>query len=235
MIQNYQLLQKQMTKANNLYNKSNDLQTEKEKEKEQQDREKRINKKATFLYERAIEEYNTLIRKKKILLSEKKKIFLFTEELDAKKKQYIKKAWNKINKSLASIFNTLLPGASAKLVEPEGLTYMNGLEVKVALGGKWKHSLTELSGGQKSLLALAFIFALLQFKPAPIYILDEIDAALDSNHTQNIGIMIRKHFPKSQFIVVSLKEGLFNHANVLFRTEFVNKLSVITRVEPNDS
>merc|ERR1712217_828601 len=64
-----------------------------QKEKEQQDREKRINKKATFLYERAIEEYNTLIRKKEILLSEKKKIFLFTEELDAKKKQYIKKAW----------------------------------------------------------------------------------------------------------------------------------------------
>ena len=56
-------------------------------------------------------------------------------------------------------------------------------------------------------------------QPAPIYILDEVDAALDLSHTQNIGRMIRTHFPQSQFIVVSLKEGMFNNANVIFRTK----------------
>jgi ABC-type transport system involved in cytochrome c biogenesis ATPase subunit len=56
-------------------------------------------------------------------------------------------------------------------------------------------------------------------QPAPIYILDEVDAALDLSHTQNIGRMIRTHFPYSQFIVVSLKEGMFNNANVIFRTK----------------
>ncbi len=61
---------------------------------------------------------------------------------------------------------------------------MAGLEVKVAFGGVWKESLTELSGGQRSLLALSLILALCRFKPAPIYILDEVDAALDLNHTQ---------------------------------------------------
>ena len=47
--------------------------------------------------------------------------------------------------------------------------------------------LSELSGGQRSLLALSFILALLKYRPAPFYILDEIDAALDSSHTENIG------------------------------------------------
>ena len=55
-----------------------------------------------------------------------------------------------------------------------------GLEVKVAFGGVWKASLTELSGGQRSLLALSLILAMLLFKPAPIYILDEARAGLAS-------------------------------------------------------
>lgn len=70
--------------------------------------------------------------------------------------------------------------------------------MKVAFGGVWKESLSELSGGQKSLLALSLILAMLLFKPAPIYILDEVDAALDLSHTQNIGRMIKSHFPQSQ-------------------------------------
>lgn len=103
------------------------------------------------------------------------------------------------------------------------------MEVRVAFGEVWKESLSELSGGQKSLLALSLILAMLLFKPAPIYILDEVDAALDLSHTQNIGRMIKTHFPQSQFIVVSLKEGMFNNANVIFRTKFVDGVSTVTR------
>lgn len=70
--------------------------------------------------------------------------------------------------------------------------------MRVAFGNVWKDSLTELSGGQRSLVALSLILALLLFKPAPIYILDEVDAALDLSHTQNIGNMLRTHFKHSQ-------------------------------------
>jgi structural maintenance of chromosome 2 len=77
----------------------------------------------------------------------------------------------------------------------------------VAFGGVWKDSLSELSGGQKSLLALSLILAMLLFKPAPIYILDEVDAALDLSHTQNIGRMIKTHFPQSQVWWVGGWEG----------------------------
>lgn len=120
-------------------------------------------------------------------------------------------------------------GTHAKLEPPEGKSAADGLEVKVAFNGEWKDSLTELSGGQRSLLALSLILSLLLFKPAPMYILDEVDAALDLSHTQNIGMMLRTHFSNSQFIVVSLKEGMFNNANVIFRTRFVDGVSAVMR------
>ncbi|KAK4838394.1 hypothetical protein QYF36_013430 [Acer negundo] len=71
-------------------------------------------------------------------------------------------------------------------------------------------SLSELSGGQRSLLALSLILALLLFKPAPLHILDE-------------------------FIVVSLKQGMFNNANVLFRTKFVDGVSTVQRTVAKQS
>ena len=68
-----------------------------------------------------------------------------------------------------------------------------------------------------------------RFKPAPLYILDEVDSALDLNNSQNIGRMIKQHFPQSQFLVVSHKDGFFNNANIIFRTKFVDGVSAVTR------
>jgi structural maintenance of chromosome 2 len=79
----------------------------------------------------------------------------------------------------------------------------------------------------RSLIALSLIMSLLQFKPAPMYILDEVDAALDLSHTQHIGELFKNRFKGSQFIVVSLKDGLFNNANVLFRTKFRDGTSIV--------
>ena len=81
---------------------------------------------------------------------------------------------NLLFSDLGSIFYTLLPGTMAKLEPLEGSSFLDGLEVRVAFGGVWKQSLSELSGGQRSLLALSLILALLLFKPAPLYILDEV-------------------------------------------------------------
>ena len=153
-----------------------------------------------------LQEYQDLLSKRDIILNDKRKIEAVILDLDEKKQETLRRTWIKVNKDLDSIFSTLLPHASAKLAAPPGFTETEGLEIKVAFGGVWKASLSELSGGQRSLLALSLVLALLLFKPAPMYILDEIDSALDLSHTQNIGHMIRTHFPHSQFIVVSLKE-----------------------------
>ncbi|XP_019093594.1 PREDICTED: structural maintenance of chromosomes protein 2-1-like [Camelina sativa] len=191
--------------------------------------EKRVNKKVMAMFEKAEDEYNALISKKNTIENDKSKITKVIEELDEKKKETLKVTWVKVNQDFGSIFSTLLPGTMAKLEPPESGNFLDGLEARVAFGKVWKQSLSELSGGQRSLLALSLILALLLFKPAPLYILDEVDAALDLSHTQNIGRMIKAHFPHSQFIVVSLKEGMFNNANVLFRTKFVDGVSTVQR------
>jgi len=195
---------------------------------------KNINKKAMVMFEKAEQEYNDLLKKRDIILNDKCKIEAVIRDLDEKKLDTLRRTWVKVNKDFNSIFGTLLPHASAKLEPPEGMDATEGLEIKVGFHGTWKQSLTELSGGQRSLLALSLVLALLLFKPAPMYILDEIDSALDLSHTQNIGHMIRTHFPHSQFIVVSLKEGMFNHANVLFRTRFIDGTSNVARYAVRD-
>lgn len=181
------------------------------------------------MIEKAESEYTELLRKRKVVENDKTKIQKVIEELDVKKKSELERTWVKVNRDFGSIFSTLLPGAFAKLTPPEGMQAWEGLEVKVAFGQVWKESLSELSGGQRSLLALSLILSLLLFKPAPMYILDEVDAALDLSHTQNIGNMLKTHFSQSQFVVVSLKEGMFNNANVIFRTKFVDGVSTVTR------
>jgi structural maintenance of chromosome 2 len=193
---------------------------------------KRINKKVLSMFEKAEQEYADLMSKKEIVLQDKAKIEAVISELGQKKIEALQKTWAKVNTDFGSIFSTLLAGANAKLEPQEGCQVEDGLVVKVGFGKVWKQSLTELSGGQRSLVALSLVLSLLRFKPAPIYILDEVDAALDLSHTQNIGAMIRTHFKQSQFLVVSLKEGMFNNANVLFRTKFVDGVSTVSRTVP---
>lgn len=190
---------------------------------------KKINKKAMHMFETAKDDYNVLVQKKRIIEQDKAKIESVIAGLDEKKLVALDRTWNEVNSSFGQIFSELLPGTSAKLEPPENKALSAGLEIRVAFGAVWKDSLSELSGGQRSLIALSLILAMLRFKPAPMYILDEVDAALDLSHTQNIGRMLRRHFSGSQFIVVSLKEGMFHNANVIFRTKFVDGVSTISR------
>lgn len=134
----------------------------------------------------------------KSLLHDKTKIEQAIALMDQRKTDTIIKAHQQVTRDFGSIFGTLLPGANAELRPQLGKTVLDGLEVKVSLGGVWKENMGELSGGQRSLAALSLILAMLLFKPAPLYILDEVDAALDESHTQNIGNMIKSHFKQSQ-------------------------------------
>lgn len=188
-----------------------------------------INQEAMVLLAREEEHYDKIIERRGKVQNDRKKIFDSIKSMDTKKVEDLQKAWEEVDANFGSIFSTLLPGTQAKLVPPEGQTFLKGLEVKIGFNGVWKESLTELSGGQRSLVALSLILAMLKYKPAPLYILDEVDAALDLSHTQNIGNMLKAHFKNSQFIIVSLKDGMFNNANVLFRTKFVDGVSAVVR------
>ncbi|NXB39724.1 SMC2 protein, partial [Eulacestoma nigropectus] len=191
--------------------------------------ERNVNTRAMNMLSDVEERYNDLMKKKRIVENDKIKILAVIEELDQKKKEALDIAWKKVNEDFGSIFSTLLPGARAMLAASKAHNVLVGMEFRVALGNTWKENLTELSGGQRSLVALSLILAMLLFRPAPVYILDEVDAALDLSHTQNIGQMLQTHFRHSQFIVVSLKDGMFNNANVLYKTRFVDGISTIAR------
>ncbi|WVQ94975.1 hypothetical protein IAU59_002067 [Kwoniella sp. CBS 9459] len=202
-----------------------------ELEAQQKGMGRKINTKVMNMIEGVEKKEQDLKKMMATVLKDKSKIEDTIVELDRYKRDALMKTWEKVNGDFGLIFAELLPGNFAKLQPPEGQDLTEGLEVKVRLGSVWKASLTELSGGQRSLIALSLIMSLLQFKPAPMYILDEIDAALDLQHTQHIGQLFRNRFKGSQFIVVSLKEGLFTNANVLFRARFRDGTSIVERTE----
>lgn len=195
---------------------------------------KKINPKVMNMIDSVEKKEVSLKNMMKTVIRDKKKIEETIITLDEYKKKALLETWTKVNKDFGQIFAELLPGSFAKLDPPEGKTINEGLEFKVSLGNVWKQSLTEFSGGQRSLIALSLIMALLQFKPAPMYILDEVDAALDLSHTQNIGRLIKTRFKGSQFIVVSLKDGMFQNANRIFRTRFSEGTSVVQALTPAD-
>ncbi|KFH03106.1 RecF/RecN/SMC amine-terminal domain protein, partial [Toxoplasma gondii MAS] len=179
--------------------------------------QKSVNSAAATLLEKTEKDLLALVERKTQVENDKAKIEAVISELDIKKRQSLETTWLQVNENFTGIFEQLLPNAQAKLAQVNPRDLMDGLEMRIAFNKRWKESLAELSGGQRSLLALSLILALLKVKPAPVYILDEVDAALDLSHTQNIGSMIKTQFPTSQFIIVSLKEGMFSHADVLFR------------------
>ena len=191
---------------------------------------RKVNMKVDTMTDKSEKLYEDLVNRKEILMKDKIKIEQAIIELDEKRKSAMSKIHEHTNKYLNSIYSSLLPGTKAKLAILPGKGLMDGLELKVAFNNTWKKSLTELSGGQRSLLALSLILSLLRFKPAPFYILDEIDAALDLSHTANLGVMIKEQFPQSQFIVVSLKDGMFTNANVLYKISFYDGSSRVERI-----
>lgn len=164
----------------------------------------KINITAVLNIEKKEKEFNELLNEQKILLNDKILLTSTIEELDLLKNEKLHEVVIDISKRFGKIFSDLLPRSCAKLEYQKKDSLLDGIKFKVAIDEIWKDSLTELSGGQKSLVALSFILSLLSYKPAPFYILDEVDAALDNIHTQNIGSMIKNNFKSSQVLALIL-------------------------------
>jgi structural maintenance of chromosome 2 len=179
--------------------------------------------------------------------TEKEQLLHACSTVDQVKRDTVLRTYLAVNRDLGPIFSQLLRGAYA-CIEPSGrkpgaqpvaelsdadadLVLSQGFRFRVRFGEGWLKSLSGLSGGQRSLLALAFVLALLKHTPAPVYILDEIDAALDLSHTASIGAVLRSDpaYADAQFVVVSLKEGLFASAPVLFTAQVREGVSEVTR------
>ena len=84
-----------------------------------------------------------------------------------------------------------------------------------------------LSGGEKTMCALAFIFALQEFEPSPFYLLDEVDAALDKINSELLSKLIKKYAEKSQYIVVSHNDTVINEADQIYGVSMQDGISKV--------
>lgn len=91
-----------------------------------------------------------------------------------------------------------------------------GVEISVRLPFKKKQPLSVLSGGEKTLVALAFLFAIFEINPSPFYILDEVDAALDDENVYKFGNLIEKFSEQSQFLIITHNKQTMEKADILY-------------------
>lgn len=172
---------------------------------------------------------NTLRYKIEKLQQNKKAIECSIDYLNKQEEKTLVGIYNTVNEKIGSYMRYFIPDSDARL-QAVNESPLNGVELLVKIG-TWKKGIAELSGGQKSICALSLIFALLKSRASPVYILDEIDAALDASHTEAVGKMIQREFAGSQFLVVSLKDGMYHNAAALFQTYIRDGVSGLRRVQ----
>ena len=112
-----------------------------------------------------------------------------------------------------------------------------GVAVRVTFTGKSDETqlLQQLSGGQKSIVALALIFAIQRCDPAPFYLFDEIDAALDAAHRGAVADMIHRLSSDAQFITTTFRPEMLSHADKFYGVTFHNKVSAINCVTKSEA
>ncbi len=176
-----------------------------------------VNLKALETYEKSKEELNKLEEKKKILEREKADVLKLINEIDTKKKEIFLRTFNAINKNFSVIFKLLSTTGEAFLqLEDEKDPFNGGIEIKVRLKGKKFLDILSLSGGEKTLTALAFIFSIQEYEPAFFYIFDEVDAALDKRNSEKLGQLIAEYSKKAQYIVISHNDAVIENAHYLY-------------------
>ena len=143
-------------------------------------------------------------------------------------------AFQAIDTNFREIFARLTSGSGNLLLENDEDPFAGGLSFAVKPRDKPVHLLNALSGGEKSLTTLAFIFSIQQFIPAPFYAFDEVDMSLDGSNVEHISGMIREHAATSQFIIVSLRKPMIEGADrIMGVTLRADKSSLVTGVKVN--
>ncbi|MBN2112132.1 chromosome segregation protein SMC [Candidatus Woesearchaeota archaeon] len=176
-----------------------------------------VNMRALEIYESVEKEYNSLLKKKDSLGKEKDDVLNLIGEIDSKKKDLFMNTYNVIAQNFQTIFSSLSTKGEAHLTleNPEN-PFEGGLNVNVRLTGNKFLDIRSLSGGEKTLTALAFIFAIQEHEPASFYILDEVDAALDKHNSEKLAKLIRKYTENAQYIVISHNDALISEADNLY-------------------
>jgi chromosome segregation protein len=166
-----------------------------------------VNLKAIEQFDIVKERFDEIDMRRQTIQRERKSILDAIEKIELEKTRTFMKAYHEINREFSRIFQKLSPGGSAKMIlDRPDKPFEGGVSIEARPRGKKISSLEILSGGEKTLVALSFIFAVQEFYPAPFFVLDEIDAALDGPNVHRVSMAIKEFSQQAQFMVISHRE-----------------------------
>ncbi len=172
----------------------------------------------------AIEEYKSVSERFEFLSTQKADLEQSRENLnkviestEVLMEEHFQKQFEEINKSFSHVFKELFGGGHGRLYLSDPSDVMeSGIEIEAQLPGKSTQNLSLYSGGEKSFIAIALLFAILEVKPTPFCILDEIDAALDDVNVSRFATYLKNYLSQTQFIVITHRRGTMEAANIMY-------------------
>ncbi|HTG68931.1 MAG TPA: AAA family ATPase, partial [Candidatus Udaeobacter sp.] len=168
-------------------------------------------------YERVSERFEFLSEQKNDLIDAKTTLYQVIREMDDEMSKRFKMTFEAIRGHFVIVFAKLFGGGRADLVlvEPDRVLD-TGIDIVAQPPGKKLQNLQLLSGGERALTAIALLFAILQVKPVPFCVLDEVEAALDEANVSRFAQYLREFSELTQFIVVTHRKGTMEEADVLY-------------------
>ncbi len=179
-----------------------------------------INMKAVEEFAQQNSVYKELKERVDLLSKEREKIFSIMIEIESRRKETFSKTLSSVSEQFKIVFNDLTGGEADLRLEEDNLEA--GLAIEASPAGKKLLNIDAMSGGEKTLVALAFLFAIQRFRPAPFYILDEVDAALDKPNSRKIVDLIKKYSEGAQFIVISHNDTTIQQADCVYGVSMEN-------------
>ena len=150
------------------------------------------------------------------LTSEKNELLALVGEIEKKKREKITEVVAQVGTHFKEIYGELSAGGEGEIaLENPDDPLAGGLLIKARPVGKTVARLEQLSGGEKSLASLAFIFSMQRYDPSPLYVFDEVDMSLDGLNAEFVGRMLRRNAERAQFIVISLRKVTLKFAHHL--------------------
>ncbi|CAD5211976.1 unnamed protein product [Bursaphelenchus okinawaensis] len=201
-----------------------------------------VNKKALDQFVRASNQKDSLTKSLEELAKNEESINNLITTLNSRKQETLTLTFRQISRNFKEVFHQLIPDGSAQLIiqkndaaesqssqsQEENEEDFVGVSMRVCFtGAEETKEMNHLSGGQKSLVALALIFSIQKCDPAPFYLFDEVDAALDRQHRQSVATMIHELSENAQFITTTFRPELLEHAENFYGVRFRNKVSYI--------
>ncbi|MBO5738075.1 chromosome segregation protein SMC [bacterium] len=194
-----------------------------------------VNMRALEDYDRVFARQQELQGQIETLSTERAQILERMKGYEDLKKETFLKTYNAISEQFKDIFHKLSDGEGTLILENEENPFAGGLDIEAQPRDKKKQRLAGMSGGEKALTALSFVFAIQRYMPAPFYAFDEVDASLDGINVEKLAHIVQSQAETTQFIVVSHRKPMIESANrTIGVTQKEKGISKVTGVKLRD-